>query len=71
MKPEENPCFNCADRKAMCRIGCKRAKEWTEKQRAEKEKQTALNQSERDMRAYQNEKCNKYRNYKTGKYYGK
>lgn len=71
MKREENPCFNCTDRKALCHIGCKRAKKWEEKRKAEKEKLIAARERDKVMQSYQNEKCERYKNYKTGKYYGK
>ena len=71
MKKEDNPCYKCTDRKAMCRIGCKRAKEYEEKRKAEKEKIFAARKSDYDMRAYMIEKGEKFRNYKKGRFWGK
>ena len=71
MKRETSPCFNCNDRKALCHIGCKRAKEFEEKRKAESEKRYKAMAAEYVMRDYQHKKRQKYINYITGKYYGK
>ena len=71
MQKENNPCFNCTDRKTFCHIGCEREKEYTEKRKAEKEKIISSKQGEEIMGGYQREKSNRFRNYKTGQYWGK
>lgn len=71
MKREQNPCFNCTERKALCHIGCKRAKEFEEKRKAEKLELYKSMAAENTMRDYQNKKRQKFINYRTGKYYGK
>ena len=71
MQKENNPCFNCTDRKAFCRIGCEREKEYTERKKAEREKINAIKEQDSIMRDYQCRKREKHFNYKTGKYYGK
>lgn len=71
MKQEQNPCYKCTDRKALCHVGCKRAKEFEEKRKAEKLKLYKSMAAELTMRDYQHRKIQRYTNYKTGKYYGK
>lgn len=71
MKRENSPCFNCNDRKAMCRIGCKKAKEWEEKRKVENQKLYEYMAAEFVMRDYQHQKIQRFTNYKNGKYYGK
>ena len=71
MQKENNPCFNCTDRKAFCRIGCEKEKEYTERKKAEREKINAIKEQDSIMRDYQCRKRDKYFNFKTGKYYGK
>lgn len=71
MKREENPCYKCTDRKALCHVGCKRAKEFEEKRKAEKLKIYKAMAADNTMRDYQHKKRLKYYNYKSGKYYGK
>lgn len=68
---QDNPCYKCTERKAMCHIGCKRAKEYEEQRKARKEKFYRETASEREMRSYQYEKKHRYMNYKKGTYWGK
>ena len=70
MKQEQNPCFKCTDRKALCHIGCKRAKEFEEKRKAEKIKVDAARKPDIEMRRYMMQKSGRYFNFKEGKYYG-
>ena len=71
MKREENPCYKCTDRKALCHVGCKRAKEFEEKRKAEKDQILKARQPALNMLRYQQQKTLRFFNYKTGKYYGK
>lgn len=71
MKQEQNPCYKCTDRKALCHIGCKRAKEFEEKRKAEKLELYKSMAADNAMRDYQHRKRQKHFNYKNGKYYGK
>ena len=71
MQKENNPCFNCTDRKAFCHIGCEKEKLYAESKKAEREKINAIKEQEKIMKEYQVTKSRKYYNFKTGKYWGK
>ena len=61
---ENNPCYKCTDRKALCRIGCKRYKEFQEQVKAMREKSYIENRDRYEMYKYNAEKSKRLKAYK-------
>lgn len=53
---ENNPCYGCGDRKAMCRIGCKRYEDFKEDLRKQRERSFAENRGKYEAFKYSQEK---------------
>lgn len=56
LKKENNPCYGCTDRKAMCHIGCKNYKGFKENLQKQKEKSYAANRGRYEAYEYNKEK---------------
>lgn len=61
---ENNPCYGCTDRKAMCGIGCKRYKQFQNDLKELREKSVAENREKYDWWMYNKEKSERLKAYK-------
>lgn len=61
---ENNPCYGCADRKAMCSIGCKRYKQFKNDLQAQRQRDKEVNQGKYDIIRYNREKSIRLKAYK-------
>lgn len=65
---ENNPCYGCSDRKAMCRIGCKRYEEFSNDLKGKREKWEAKNREKNEWIIYNKEKSERLKARKGAKH---